>query len=127
MAKKIFTYRGKSLEEIQAMGLGEFAELLPARSRRLVKRGFTDAQKKFLLRVDAGENNIKTHCRSMIVLPSMVGKNILIHSGKDFVPILIVAEMIGHYLGEFVMTRRRVSHGAAGVGATRSSSAVSVR
>lgn len=57
----------------------------------------------------------------MIVLPEMLGMKIAIHSGKEFTPIEMIPEMLGHYFGEFVMTRKRVSHGAAGVGATRSS------
>ncbi len=51
----------------------------------------------------------------------MIGYKIMIHSGKQFVPIEIINEMMGHRLGEFVTTRNKVSHGAAGVGATRSS------
>jgi small subunit ribosomal protein S19 len=43
MAKKEFTYRGKSLAELQKMSVKEFAELLPARQRRTIKRGFTPA------------------------------------------------------------------------------------
>jgi small subunit ribosomal protein S19 len=127
MAKKTFTYRGKTIEELKELGLNEFAELLPSRQRRLVKRGFTKAQKIFLEKVNGGVKDIKTHCRSMIILPAMVGKTIRVHNGKEFVALEIKDEMIGHYLGEFALTRKRVTHGAAGVGATRSSSAVSVR
>ncbi|MBL7054846.1 ribosomal protein S19 family protein, partial [Candidatus Woesearchaeota archaeon] len=36
-------------------------------------------------------------------------------------------EMIGHYLGEFAMTRQRVAHSAPGIGATRSSGSLSVK
>jgi small subunit ribosomal protein S19 len=57
----------------------------------------------------------------MIVLPEMVGKEVEVHAGRDFVKISILPEMIGHYLGEFVGTRKRVKHGVAGIGATRSS------
>ena len=57
----------------------------------------------------------------------MVGKTIKVYNGKEFVPVNIVEEMLGHVLGEFSLTRKRVGHNAPGVGATRSSSAVSVR
>ena len=40
---------------------------------------------------------------------------------KLSVPVNITTEMIGHYLGEYVITNKRVSHGAPGVGASRSS------
>lgn len=126
MAQKEFSYRGKSLEELQAMSTNDFAELLPARQRRSLKRGLTDAQKTFLKKLEK-KGNIKTHCRDMVILPVMVGKTIRIYKGKEFVPIEIMPEMIGHYLGEFALTRSKVSHSAPGVGATRSSAAVSVR
>lgn len=126
MAQKEFRYRGKTLEELQTMSVNDFSELLPARQRRSLKRGLTDTKKTFLKKLEK-KNNIKTHCRDMVILPTMVGKTIRIHRGKDFVSIEIQPEMIGHFLGEFALTRNKVSHSAPGVGATRSSSAVSVR
>ena len=121
MVKKEFAYKGKTLEELQKMSVGEFAELLPARQRRSLKRGFTEEQKRFLKKVEKKKTNIKTHCRDFIVLPNMVGKVIRIYNGKVFVPITVQEEMVGHYLGEYVITNKRVSHGAPGVGASRSS------
>lgn len=64
---------------------------------------------------------LKTHLRRMVVLPAMVGKEIQVHNGKAFEKIAVMPEMIGHYLGELALTRKRVKHGAAGIGATRSS------
>lgn len=127
MAKKEFSYRGKSLEELQAMGLKELTELLPARARRKIKRGFTDSEKTLLKNLRTSNKAVKTHCRSMIILPEMVNKTIKIHSGKAFEEVVIQPEMIGHYLGEFSQTRKRVAHSSPGVGATRSSSNVSVK
>ena len=63
----------------------------------------------------------------MIVLPEMVGILIQIYNGKAFSPVEITHEMIGHYLGEFAMTRRKVEHSAPGIGATKSSAAMSVK
>ena len=57
----------------------------------------------------------------MIILPDMVDITINIHNGKEFTPISIKPEMIGHYLGEYAITNKRVQHGAPGVGASRSS------
>jgi len=126
MAKKEFTYRGKTLEELNSMSINDFAELVPARQRRSLKREDTHSQKIFMSKVMEG-NNIKTKCRDVIIIPQIVGKNIRVHNGKEFVSVLIQPEMIGHLIGEFVQTRRRVSHHAPGVGATRSSSSLSVR
>jgi len=126
MAKKEFTYRGKTLEELNNMSINDFAELVPARQRRSLKRETTDLQKVFMKKVMNG-NNIKTKCRDIIIIPQMVGKNIRIHNGKEFVSLLIQENMIGHRIGEFVLTRKRVMHHSPGVGATRSSSSLSVR
>ncbi|RLJ03408.1 MAG: 30S ribosomal protein S19 [Candidatus Aenigmatarchaeota archaeon] len=119
MAK--FMFRGKTLEELQAMNLEEFAELLDARKRRSLKRGLTEEQKKLLQRLRKGKPFVKTHVRDMIILPEMVGKKIGVHNGKEFVPIEITPEMIGYYLGEFTVNRKEVKHSSPGVGATRSS------
>jgi len=127
MARKEFVFKGKSLQELQAMGLTELAELLPSRARRCIKRGLPEQQKKLLEKIKKNARKLKTHSREMIVLPIMVGKIIQIHSGKEFINVEILPEMIGHRLGEFSNTRRRVSHSAPGIGATRSSSSLSVR
>ena len=126
MAKKIFTFKGKTIEEINQLSLSQFAELIPSKERRKIKRGFTE-QEKTLLKKLKQKDQIKTHCRDMVIPPEMVGKTILVHSGKVFEAVRVSKEMLGHRLGEFILTRKRVSHGAAGVGATKSSSALSVR
>lgn len=64
---------------------------------------------------------IRTHCRDMVILPEMVGLTLLVHSGKEFTSIDIRPEMIGHYIGEFVITNKKVVHGTPGIGASRSS------
>ena len=112
---------------MKKLSLNELAELLPARRRRSIKRGFTEEQKIFLKRIKNNENNVKTHCRDMIILPEMVGKIIKVHNGKEFVIVEVLEEMIGHCLGEFAFTRRRVEHSAPGIGATKSSAALSVK
>lgn len=127
MAKKVFTYKGKTLEELAKISINELAEMLPARQRRSLKRGFTDAQKILLEKIRSNEKNIETHCRDMIILPEMVGLTIKVYSGRIFVPIIIQPEMIGHYLGEFSLTRKKVAHSAPGIGATRSTASISVK
>jgi len=125
MAKE-FLYRGKKLEELKNLSLNELSELLPARQRRKIKRGLSDNEKKLMIKVEK-KDNVKTHLRDMIVLPQMIGKTIRVHNGKEFQPVTIQEEMIGHYLGEFALTRKKTQHSAPGVGATRSSASVSVR
>jgi len=67
---------------------------------------------------------IKTHARDMVVIPEMVGVTIHVHAGKAFMPVNIVEDMLGHYLGEFALTRAKVQHSAPGIGATKSSTAI---
>lgn len=127
MAKKEFSYRGNTMEELKKLSLNEFLSILPARQRRALKRGFTDQQKKLLENVRKKKANIETHCRNMIIIPEMIGSTIKVHQGNVFTPVIIQDEMIGHYLGEFVLTRKRIAHSAPGVGATRSSASISVK
>ena len=67
------------------------------------------------------KGELKTHLRDMIILPDMVGLNFRVHNGKEFAPVYVRPEMVGHYLGEYAITNRRVQHGAPGVGSSRSS------
>ena len=123
---KEFRYRGYTLEELQKMSLEQLAELLPARERRKIKRGFTEQELK-LLRKLRKKGTARTHCRDMIVLPEMVGKVIFVHNGKEFVRVEIKPEMIGHRLVEFAQTRKFEKHSGPGVGATRSSKFVPLK
>lgn len=126
MAKKEFTYRGKTIAELKNLSIKELAPFFTSRSRRRIKRGFSERQQKLMKDVTT-KSIVETHCRDMIILPAWVGKTIKIHNGKEFVPVLVQDEMIGHYLGEFALTRRRVQHSAPGIGATKSSANVAVR
>ena len=127
MAKKEFRFYGKTLEELQKMSITEFAQILPARPKRTLIRGLPEEHKRLIKKIEKKQNNVKTHCRDMIVIPMMVNKTLRIYNGKEFVTVQIMPEMLGHNLGEFALTRRKVGHSAPGVGATRSSSAISVR
>jgi len=127
MAKKEFTFKGKTIAELQRMSIDEFAQIAPSRARRTLKHGFSGPQKVLLEKLKKGNKVPETHCRDMIVIPDMLNKTVKVHNGKDFIPVIIQPEMLGHYLGEFSMTRRRVAHSAPGIGATRSSAAISVK
>ena len=123
---KEFNFKGKSNEVLLNVSNDELFSLLNSRQRRSLKRGLSDNKKKLIAEIKLAKqgknkNPIKTHQRDLIILPYMLGVTINIYSGKEVTPITISAEMIGHYLGEYVITNRRVSHGAPGVGASRSS------
>ncbi len=121
-----FRYRGYTLAKLKKMKLEELMVLLPARQRRKLKRKLRADEEKLLEKIGQ-RDEVRTHLRDAIVLPCMVGKKIGIHNGKGFEYVEIKPEMIGHYLGEFALTRKRVVHGAAGVGATRSSKYVPLK
>ena len=121
--KKEFRYRGLSIEELQKLTIEELLPLFTSRVRRSLKRGLTEKQQKLVNDVKKSDKGdiIRTHLRDMIVIPSLVGHRIDIHNGKEFQRVDIQPYMIGHYLGEFALTRSKVKHTGPGVGATRSS------
>lgn len=126
---KEFMYRGHTLDSLQGMSMDEFINLLPSRQRRSLQRGLTPEQRILLGKMREAQEvlkkgkdvTIKTHVRDLIILPEMVGMKILVHNGKEFLPVQIRPEMIGHYLGEFAITNKPVRHGTPGIGASRSS------
>lgn len=127
MAKQ-FLFKGKTIEELQKMKLDEFFELLPSRMRRSYRRGWTEEQEKFLKQLRGDDKKVvRTHCRDMIVIPEMVGRKIAVYNGKEFNYLDVQPEMVGHYLGEYSLTRKGVKHSAAGIGATRSTKFISVK
>ncbi|MEY7849712.1 30S ribosomal protein S19 [Natrarchaeobius sp. A-rgal3] len=128
-----FTYRGHTVEELQELELEDVAELLPARKRRSIKRGLSVEKQKLLEKArEKGEEEtanapIRTHLRDMPILPEFVGLTFEVYNGQSFERVRVEPEMIGHYLGEFQLTRNSVEHGQAGIGATRSSKFVPLK
>ena len=127
---RLFSFRGKSLEELQAMSTSDFAKLLNARERRSVLRMGID-YKQLVQKVEKakkqGKKVIRTHIREAVILPSWVGLHFGVHDGKEFKEIVIAPEMIGHRLGEFAFTTKRVVHSAPGIRATRGSKFLAVK
>ena len=118
------------MDALQQMSMDEFIRILPSRQRRSLTRGLTTDQRALMELIRTSRKSgktgkdakpIKTHCRDMVIIPEMVGLNLMIHSGKEFTSLDIKPEMIGHYVGEFVITNKKVQHGTPGIGASRSS------
>ena len=126
MAKE-FKYRGNSMKELQSMSLDEFLKLVPSRQRRSLTRGLSENKKKILEQVDninkdsSDQKSIRTHSRDLILLPKLLGLTIHVYTGKEFVPVEVQPSMIGHYLGEYAITNKKVQHGTPGIGASKSS------
>lgn len=57
------------------------------------------------------KNPIKTWSRDSTITPEMIGLTFLVHNGKNFIPVKVVDDMVGHKLGEFSPTRKFVRHG----------------
>ena len=53
---------------------------------------------------------IKTWSRRSTIFPAFVGHTIAVHNGKEFIPVYITEEMVGHKLGEFSQTRKFSGH-----------------
>lgn len=135
MAKK-FTYKGMTTDQMKSMSVDDFAKIANSRVRRSLKRGLSpekqklvEKAKKALEKKESGKEPkpIRTHLRDMVVLPQFIGLKFAIHNGKEFVTVEITEDKVGHYLGEFAQTRRRVQHGTPGVGASRSSKFVPIK
>jgi small subunit ribosomal protein S19 len=121
-----FRYRGYTLDQLNSMSTESVLQLLPSRARRSLNRGISEDKRKVLedaraFREGKLSGQIKTHARDMVILPAMVGLTVSVYSGKEFVPMEIKPEMIGHFLGEYVITNKKVVHGTPGIGASRSS------
>ncbi|HJJ54240.1 MAG TPA: 30S ribosomal protein S19 [Methanocorpusculum sp.] len=121
-----YTYHGFNIEQLKAMSMDELLTIMPSGARRKVLRGFTRDEEDVRAKI-ADNDSVRTHSRSMIILPEMVGKNVAIYSGKDFISVEIPVEGIFHYFGEFAPTRKKVAHGSAGIGATKSSKYVPLK
>lgn len=125
---KEFSFRGKKIEDLQALSLEELSKLLTSRERRKIKRGFTAQEKKLFENIKKNPGKFhKTHVRSMIVLPQMVGAKVGVFSGKEWVQIDITPHMVGYRLGDFSVPVKRVKHSAPGIGASRGSKHVAVK
>jgi len=127
MARK-FAFKGKTLEGLQALGVDDFAKLLPSRQKRSIKR-MGHSFKAFLrkLRKHDRKKPFRTQTREMVVLPEMVGLNMEVYNGKEWVKFTATPEMLGRRLGEYSHTCKLVKHSGPGIGATRGSKAVELK
>lgn len=125
---KEFSYKGYSIDELLALKMDELITILPARARRSLKRGWNEEQNKLVDKLLKSDKEvIKTHIRDLVIIPQFVGKRVMVHNGKEYLEFEIKPEMIGHYLGEFSLTRREIKHSSPGVGATKSSKYVPLK
>jgi small subunit ribosomal protein S19 len=122
-----FTYHGFRLDDLRSMGINDLLPVMPSRARRKFNRGLNRGEEHLLSRFRNGDSRIRTHLRDMIIMPEMIGMEVEIYNGKEFIKVELQPESVFHYLGEFAPTRRKVAHGSAGIGATRSSKYVPLK
>ncbi|MCL5016768.1 MAG: 30S ribosomal protein S19 [Candidatus Parvarchaeota archaeon] len=125
-----YIYRGKKIADLKAMDRNELFKLVNSDVRRVMKRGYSDEEKRFLANMkkkSAKSKPIKTHLREMFILPDFVGLTISVHNGKEFVPVEIKPNMVFHRLGEYALTTKQVRHNSPGLRATRSSGFVPIK
>lgn len=81
--------------------------------RSLKKGPFVDGHllsKVEKAQAEGGKKPIKTWSRRSMIIPEMVGLTIAVHNGRQFVPVLVTENMVGHKLGEFSLTRTFKGH-----------------
>lgn len=95
-------------------------------SRSLSKGPFIDDSllKKVKAAQPGGKQVIKTWSRRSTIFPEMVGLTFGVHNGKEFLPVAVREEMVGHKLGEFSPTRKFRRHGGKAAEATAGAPAV---
>ena len=82
-------------------------------ARSLKKGAFVDdsiMKKINKLNEENKKSVVKTWSRRSTIYPEFVGHTIAVYNGKDFIPVYITEEMVGHKLGEFSQTRKFTGH-----------------
>lgn len=82
-------------------------------TRSLKKGPYVDPKllKKIAKLKPGSKEIIKTWSRDSMITPEMIGYTFGVHNGKDFIPVKVTEEMVGHRLGEFAPTRKFIKHG----------------
>merc|ERR1712093_651353 len=124
-----FSYRGVDLDDLLDMSNEDFVKLVHARARRKFSRGLKRKPMALIKKLRKAKKEtaqhekpetVKTHLRNMIIVPEMIGSVVGVYNGRSFTTVEVKPEMTGHYLGEFSITYKPVSHGRAGLGSTAS-------
>ncbi len=126
---KLTRFKGKTVDELKAMPLDQFVQILPSKPRRTLQRNGVQT-KRFLksFHKKAKRNKpFKTHFREMVILPEMLGIRFQVYNGKQYIDFTAELPMLGHRLGEFSNPVQLVRHSGPGIGATRGSKSVELK
>ncbi len=116
-------FKGKMPSDIPSMSSEEYLSLIKSRQRRWIKRNSLQ-YRTLIKKVEerrAKNKPVRTQTREAVILPSWIGMTFEVYSGKEYQKLQIEPQMLGHRLGEFVYTTKRVQHSAPGIKATRGS------
>ncbi len=124
-------FRGRTPTELVGLGGEDYLKMINSRERRSVRRNSID-YRALLQKVerhirDRSAKPIRTHIREAVIQPSWVGIKFEVHNGKEFRPVYVSAAMLGHRLGEYAHTTKRVLHSDPGIRATRGSKFLAVK
>merc|ERR1711991_988778 len=131
-----FSFRGVDLDQLLELDSAALMDLVTSRARRKFSRGLKRKPMALIKKLRKAKREasafdkpemIKTHLRNMIIVPEMIGSVVGVYNGKVFNSVEVKPEMVGHYLGEFSITKEPVKHGKVGIGATKSSKFVPLK
>lgn len=115
---KKFTFRGLEVERLLDLKQEELLQVVHARARRRLQRGLKRKPMALIKKLRKAKSEcgpldkpvpIKTHLRNMVIVPEMIGSQVAVYNGKVFNLVLVTAEMVGLYLGEFSISYRCVA------------------
>ena len=128
-------FKGYTEEELKKMPLDDFMALIRARSRRALKRALSGTNVQFKKLIDSvrkkmekGVNKpIRTHTREAVIIPEWLGLTFHVYNGKEWKPVEITIDKLGHRLSEYSYSTEFKGHSNPGIGATRGSKFVGAK
>jgi small subunit ribosomal protein S19 len=118
-------FKGMLPADATNLSAADYVKLVKSRQRRWLKRNSLQSrelnEKIEHVLASGSKGPIKTRTREALIMPSWIGLSFDIYNGKEYQHIEIQPAMLGHRLGEFVYSTKRVQHSAPGIKATRGS------
>jgi small subunit ribosomal protein S15e len=111
------------LDDLLQLTNDDFTKVIQSRQRRSFARGLKKKEKVLIAKLASvkaatapGEKpkTIRTHLRSVVIVPAMIGSVVGVYNGQSFITVDIRPEMVGHKLAEFSITYKPVRHRMAG-------------
>ena len=101
--------RGKNVSQAEAILL-----TTNTKASRLIIKVLNSAVSNAVNNFGAKKEVIKTWSRRSTIYPEFVGHTFAVHNGREFIPVYVTEDMVGHKLGEFALTRKFTGHAGSG-------------